>query len=145
MPDAAGKSMPLEALAPLRDVAGVRYYSLQLGGAARELASGVFPMRDLTAQIADFDDTAALLDGLDLVVSVDTAVAHLAGAMAKPVWTMLRHAPDWRWYPDSRQSRWYPTMRLYRQRAHGDWRAVTEEVARDLAALVAERSATSPT
>ena len=145
MPDAAGKSAALAALAPLRNVPGVRYYSLQLGAAAREAAAGPVPMKDLTGAITDFDDTAALLDSLDLIVSVDTAVAHLAGAMAKPVWTMLRHAPDWRWYPDERQSRWYPTMRLYRQRRPGDWLAVAEEVARDLAARVAESSVTSPT
>jgi len=144
MPDAAGKSMALEALAPLRGIRGVRYYSLQVGSAAREAAAGPVPMADLTGGIADFSDTAALVDCLDLVVSVDTAVAHLAGAMAKPVWTLLRYAPDWRWYPDAPQSRWYPTMRLYRQRARGDWRALAEEVARDLRGLAARR-ATSPT
>ena len=145
MPNAAGKSTTLEALAPLRDVPGVRYYSLQVGSAGREAAAGLVPMTDLTAGIADFADTAALVDNLDLVVSVDTAVAHLAGAMGRPVWTMLRHAPDWRWYPDAAQSKWYPTMRLYRQRARGDWRGVAEEVARDLRALAGRRAATSPT
>jgi hypothetical protein len=149
MPNAAAKSTTLQALAPLREVPGVRYYSLQVGSAGREAAGGPVPMADPTGQIADFADTAALIDNLDLVIAVDTAVAHLAGAMGKPVWTMLRHAPDWRWYPDVPESRWYPTMRLYRQPARGDWRSVAEAVARDLGRLAAlaaaGRSATSPT
>lgn len=145
MPNASSKSTTLQALAPLREVPGVRYYSLQLGSAGREAASGPVPMVDHTGRLADFADTAALIDNLDLVIAVDTAVAHLAGALGKAVWTMLRHAPDWRWYPDSMQSKWYPTMRLYRQRTRGDWRSTVEEVARDLRQLAAGRGATSPT
>jgi len=132
MPDAAAKSVPLGMLAPLAAVPGVRLYSLQLGQAG----AGV-PMEDLTGAIADFADTAALVECLDLVITVDTAVAHLAGALARPVWTMLRYAPDWRWYPDEARSRWYPTMRLYRQRAPGEWRGVVEAVGRDLVEAVA--------
>jgi len=132
MPDAAVKSMTLEALAPLAAVAGTRFYSLQLGRAAEEAASGPVPMEDLTGEIRDFADTAALTQCMDLVISVDTAVAHLAGALARPVWTLLRYAPDWRWYPDEVKSRWYPTMRLYRQSSPGDWGAAVGTLVRDL-------------
>jgi ADP-heptose:LPS heptosyltransferase len=138
MPDAAVKSIQAEMLAPLGAVPGVRLYSLQLGASAAGL-----PVEDLTRAIADFADTAALIACLDLVVTVDTAVAHLAGALARPVWTLLRYAPDWRWYPDAAHSRWYPTMRLYRQRSPGDWAGVVEAVARELPA--ATRGATSST
>jgi hypothetical protein len=138
MPDAAAKSVPLELLASLAAVPGVRLYSLQIGQAAAGVA-----MEDLTGAIADFADTAALIECLDLVITVDTAVAHLAGALARPVWTMLRYAPDWRWYPDEARSRWYPTMRLYRQRAPGEWSGVAEALERDLAE--AARRATSST
>jgi hypothetical protein len=140
MPDAAGKSTTLEALAPLGDLQRVRYYSLQVGKGNGDATRSPVPMVDLTGAIADFADTAALIDNLDLVLSVDTAVAHLAGAMGKPVWTLLRYAPDWRWYPVSSHSRWYPTMRLYRQPSPGDWRGVVEPLARDLAALRATSS-----
>ena len=84
------------------------------------------------AQLRDFADTAALLAELDLLISVDTAVAHLAGALARPVWTLLPYAPDYRWLLGCRDSPWYPTMRLYRQAAHGDWETVIEAVRQDL-------------
>jgi ADP-heptose:LPS heptosyltransferase len=81
----------------------------------------------------DIEATAMLVAGLDLVVTVDTFIAHLAGAMGKLVWLLLKHEPDWRWSPTTRRSDWYPTMRLYSQPASGDWNSVLAEVARDLA------------
>jgi ADP-heptose:LPS heptosyltransferase len=81
----------------------------------------------------DIEATAMLVAGLDLVVTVDTFIAHLAGAMGKPVWLLLKHEPDWRWSPTTRRSDWYPSMRLYSQPAPGDWDSVLAEVARDLA------------
>jgi Tfp pilus assembly protein PilF len=133
MPNAATKSMRLRDLAPLREVAGVRFYSLQLGDAGKEApSSSPFPVVDFTAEIRDFADTAAIIASLDLVISVDTAVAHVGGALGAPVWTMLQYAPDWRWYPNAPTTRWYPEMRLYRQREPGDWASVCAEVARDL-------------
>ena len=91
----------------------------------------VFPAGE---KLGDFSDTAALISQLDLVISVDTSVAHLAGALGKPVWILLTHAPDWRWLLDRDDSPWYPGMRLFKQTTLGDW---TEPVARAKAALMA--------
>jgi tetratricopeptide (TPR) repeat protein len=146
MPNAALKSTTPSVFAPLREVGGVRFYSLQTGASGRQAAAaGPLRLIDHTGRIGDFSDTAALIANLDLIVTVDTAVAHLAGAMDKPVWTMLRHAPDWRWYPDARESKWYPSMRLYRQRIRGDWAGVCDEIAKDLREFVAGAAAISPT
>jgi hypothetical protein len=143
MPNAAMKSMRLRDLAPLRAAAGVRFYSLQLGDAGREaISSSPFPVVDFTAEIRDFADTAAIIAGLDLVISVDTAVAHVGGALGAPVWTMLQYAPDWRGYPHAIMTPWYPGMRLYRQPEPGDWAGVCEEVARDLARTAVATSRT---
>jgi ADP-heptose:LPS heptosyltransferase len=84
------------------------------------------------AQLTDLSDTAALIAHLDLVVSVDTAVAHLAGALAKPVWILLPHAADWRWLAGRDDSPWYPTARLFRQPAPGDWDSVLARLRREL-------------
>ena len=83
----------------------------------------------------DFADTAAIVAGLDLVISVDTSVAHLAGAMGKPCWTLLKTDADWRWMRDRDDSPWYPSMRLYRQPTAGDWPSVIDRVIRDFRAL----------
>ena len=77
---------------------------------------------------ADFDDTAALVESLDLVISVDTSLAHLAGALGKPVWVLLAHGPDWRWMLERADSPWYPSARLFRQPAAGDWASVVDQV-----------------
>ncbi len=82
--------------------------------------------------IQDFADTAALIELMDLVISVDTSVAHLAAAMGKPVWILLPYSPDWRWLLDRDDSPWYPTARLFRQRSPGDWRGVVDDVIRVL-------------
>ena len=87
---------------------------------------------DFSAEIQDFTDTAALIDALDLVITVDTSVAHLAGAMGKPVWTLLPFAPDWRWMLQREDSQWYPTMRLFRQSDRGDWNSVIRRVSESL-------------
>ena len=85
--------------------------------------------------LADFADTAALIANLDLVISVDTAIAHLAGALGKPVWIMLPFAPDWRWQLNREDSPWYPTARLFRQSAIGNWPGVVARVAAALTAF----------
>ncbi len=128
------RSLGLAALAPLLAVEGVSFFSLQKGAAAEEVAASGLAGRlsDLGPELGDFADTAAAVSCLDLVIAVDTAVAHLAGALGKPVWTLLPFAPDWRWLLDRADSPWYPTMRLYRQPAAGDWASVLERVAADL-------------
>jgi tetratricopeptide (TPR) repeat protein len=125
-----GKSVALSALAPLAAVAGVRFFSLQKGPAASEAKNPPPGMEivDWTDELGDFADTAALVANLDLVISVDTAVTHLAGALGKPVWTLLRRVPDWSWLLDRPDSLWYPTMRLFRQPTRGDWTSVIARV-----------------
>ena len=126
----AGKNYPdplrscrLAELAPLATTNNVTFYSLQLGAGSEQAASPPSGMTliDLTDQIHDFADTAALIEQLDLVISIDTAVAHLAGALGKPVFLMLPYVPDWRWLLDRSDSPWYPTMRIFRQKQAGSW------------------------
>jgi tetratricopeptide (TPR) repeat protein len=125
------RSLPPERLAPLFDVPGAQFFNLQKDGPA---APAHFPLTDVMAEMADFADTAALIATLDLVISVDTAVAHLAAALGKPVWLLDRFAPDWRWLLGRRDSPWYPTLRLYRQPRPGDWDSVIADIVRDLRA-----------
>ena len=131
------RSMPLAALAALGEVAGVAFVSLQKGPAAVQCRdwAGPAPLVDLGAGIGGFEDTAAILAHVDLVVSVDTAVAHLAGAMGRPAWVMLPFAPDWRWLLGRADSPWYPSLRLFRQSRPGDWGGVAGAVASGLARL----------
>jgi hypothetical protein len=132
----ARRSLPADALMALAGIAGVRLVSLQKD---RTPPAGL-DMADPMPECADFDDTAAVVAGLDLVIAVDTAVAHLAGALARPVWLLSRYDACWRWLHDRRDSPWYPGLRLYRQTAPGEWAPVLRAVATDLTALAAERS-----
>lgn len=127
------RSLRVEQLAPLLDRSGVCFFSLQVGPAAAQVSKEVV---DLQVAIHDLADTAALIAALDLVITVDTAVAHLAGALGKPVWMLVPFAPDWRWLMDRRDSAWYPTMRLFRQPRLRDWESVIEQVCSELDALV---------
>jgi hypothetical protein len=124
------RSMPLEPLLGLADLRAATFYSLQLGERAKDIeacgASGL--IRDLGPQLSDFGVTAAVLSELDLVISVDTAVAHLAGAMGRPCFVLLPFCADWRWLRQREDSPWYPTLRLFRQRAPGDWSGVIPRV-----------------
>ena len=128
------RSCTLEALAGLGGIPGVTLYSLQLGeGAAQALHPPAgLELIDLTGEIRDFGDTAALVAALDLVISVDTSVAHLAGALGKPVWLMLPRAADWRWLLSREDSPWYPALRIFRQERQGEWGGVVDRVCREL-------------
>jgi ADP-heptose:LPS heptosyltransferase len=95
---------------------------------------------DWTDELKDFTDTAALVECLDLVISVDTAVAHLAGALGKPVWLLNRFDTCWRWFTQREDSPWYPTLRLFRQPTMGDWDSVMQRVADALGQTVSERT-----
>jgi len=153
------RSLRLSQLAPILAIDGIAYFALQKGpqaeaevrelnssgdtpghhnGAKRHLAAGFIPAerREVVALGPGFDtmaDTAAAIDALDLVISVDTSVAHLAGSLGKPVWTLLPAAPDWRWLLGRDDTPWYPTMRLYRQPTPGDWTTVIARVRDQLA------------
>ena len=94
---------------------------------------------DLAGELGDFADTAALIEALDLLISVDTAAVHVAGALGKPVWNLVKYHACWRWLRGRPDSPWYPTMRLFRQPEPGDWTSVVEEVARALHAFAARR------
>ncbi len=124
--------MPPVLLAPLIELPGLRFFSLQKLNAAAPMD---LPITDFMSEMGDFADTAALVANLDLVISVDTAVTHLAAALGKPVWVLDRFDACWRWLDGHRDSPWYPALRLYRQPRPGDWAHVLAEVARDLESL----------
>jgi tetratricopeptide (TPR) repeat protein len=129
-------AIDLRLLQPLWEVAGISWFSLQVGDEASDLSSldGV-KIADLSPWLTDFAETAAAVHHLDLVISVDTSVAHLAGALARPTWIMLRHPPEWRWLLERKDSPWYPTARLFRQTKEGDWQEVVHEIAAALAQI----------
>jgi len=131
------RSIPL---ALFRSIAaeGWQFVSLQpqVRGADHEALQGWSGLVDLGPQLRDFADTAAVLECLDLVITVDTSVAHLAGALGRPVWILLPHNPDWRWLMGRSDTPWYPGARLYRQADTGAWAPVLEQVRRDLAAAL---------
>ena len=133
------KSLPLTALAPLADVAGCDFVSIQYGPALKQAASPPAGMilHEYSAHIKNFSDTAALMENLDLVISVCTSTAHLAGALARPVWLLNRFDTDWRWFFDRTDSPWYPTMRIFRQPQPGDWASVVRSVTDALRSFVA--------
>jgi ADP-heptose:LPS heptosyltransferase len=128
------RSISLAMLAPLAGAEGVTFFSLQKGAASAEAIAPPAGMKlvDLSARIADFSDTAALASLLDLVITIDTSVAHLAGAMGLPVWVLTAHAPDWRYHLGRDDNPWYPSMRLMRQERDGDWSGAIERAAEAL-------------
>jgi hypothetical protein len=128
------RSLPLAALAPLGRVPGLSLVSLQKGPAGTQGVPPGMVLHDWTAELADFADTAALVEALDLVVSADTAPLHLAGALGRPVWLLNRYDSCWRWLRDREDSPWYPTLRIFRQQGPGEWGGVVERVTAALAA-----------
>jgi ADP-heptose:LPS heptosyltransferase len=118
----------------LLSLAGIEFVSLQkdLRAGDREMLQNSSRVTLMGDAIEDFSDTAALMASLDLVITSDTAVAHLAGALGKPVWVLLQYAADWRWLLDRSDSPWYPTARLFRQPEIGDWDSVIQQVKGEL-------------
>jgi Flp pilus assembly protein TadD len=132
----AVRSMPFETLREAL-VPGIEYVSLQKSHpiAERRALRAMGGIKTPAIELRDFDDTAAVIAGCDVVISVDTAVAHLAGAMGKPVWLALPHPAEWRWLKDRNDTPWYPTMRLFRQNTRGDWRNVVDALRAELSGL----------
>lgn len=129
------RSMHLRTLVRLLACEGVTWLSLQKGPAEEDIERHEGRLRALGPELTDFAQTAAVIENLDLVITVDTAVAHVAGALGKPVWVMLPANPDWRWAPARDTSPWYPGMRLFRQRTLGDWAPVVADVIEALEAM----------
>jgi hypothetical protein len=146
-----GRSFPLRCFQPLAAISGVRLISLQKTHGLDQLENLPSGMEVETIG-EEFDggpdafvDTAAVMSSLDLIITCDTSVAHLAGALGRPVWVALKHVPDWRWMLDRSDSPWYPTMRLYRQTIRDDWDSVFGQVAADVANLKAGKAPESAT
>jgi len=128
----ARRSTTLEVLAPLLDIDGVRFVSFQFGEARGQLAASKRPVVDAMDGVADFADTAARLVGIDLLISVDTSMVHLAGGLGVPVWMLSRFDGCWRWLESRNDTPWYPSMRIFRQPSPGDWPSVVAEVGNGL-------------
>ena len=140
-PVPAHRSVPFEALLPLLEVKGVQWFSLQknLTDEEKMTLQGFSEVTIVDEQLSDFDVTAALVDSLDLVITIDSAVAHLSGALGKPIWVMLKYAADWRWgYDNQSSSPWYPTSVLYRQKRLGDWSDPIKALTKDLKRYIAK-------
>ena len=136
------RTCPFARFLDLAGVPGVALYSIQRGRAAEELPAALNGplVLDVGRTCVDFADNAALLAQMDLVISVDTSIAHLAGALGKPVWTLLSAVCDWRWMDEGERTPWYPTMRLFRQKTLGDWDGVFANVRAELAKAAARRA-----
>jgi ADP-heptose:LPS heptosyltransferase len=134
------RSLPLERLTPLIAASDASFISLQKEDDRAEIAAAGLEgrLRSVAAELGDFADTAALIEDLDLVICVDTAVGHLAGALGKPVWLLLGFAPDFRWMRDRADNPWYPFHRLYRQERWGDWSVPLAGIGRALPGILAE-------
>lgn len=133
----ARRSIPLAKFEPLLAIDGVSWVSLQKGEESLQLKELGWNFHNRMDECNNFLDTAALVDQLDLVISVDTSVAHLAGALGKPVWLLNRYESEWRWLLDRTDSPWYPTMRIFRQAERGDWDKILKRVSEELLKLLA--------
>jgi len=124
------RHVALEKLLPLLHLEGIDFFSLQVDHGREQIRQlpETARLNDCGEHITDFADTAAFISELDLIITVDTAVAHLAGALGRPVWTLLPFVPDWRWGLSGDTTPWYPTMRLFRQSKAGDWPEVIARV-----------------
>jgi ADP-heptose:LPS heptosyltransferase len=131
------RSTTLNHFKMLAKIKGATFFSFQKEvSAADGNLLRMLQINNLGPHFTDFSDTAAAIENLDLLISVDTSVAHLAGAMGKPVWLLIPFIPDWRWRMGANRSPWYPQMRLFRQKTRGDWESVFDTVARNLGNLI---------
>lgn len=132
------RSTSLEYFFELTKIPGVTLFSLQKSEREQKLKKvpGDINIINLADKMNDFHDTACIIENLDLVISVDTAVVHLAGALGKPVWGLINYNPDWRWMLNGESSPWYPTLRLFRQKSRDDWKSVFEQVIAELGSLI---------
>ncbi|MBV5340871.1 MAG: tetratricopeptide repeat protein [Deltaproteobacteria bacterium] len=128
----ANRSLLLDDLAPLFSVPGINWYSLQVGDDVQQLQEYAGVLVNLGEEFISFADTAAAIANLDLVITIDTSVAHLCGALGVPTWVLLKSSPDWRWLLDRSDSPWYNSLTLFRQTISGQWGTVVQEVAKKL-------------
>jgi len=135
------RSIQLEQFKPLFEMDNIDFFSLQKGFGDEQIKQYQLSneIHDFTADIVSFSDTAALIEDLDLIIGVDTATTHLAGALGNSVWMLLPFNPDWRWMLDRADSPWYPSMQLFRQKSIGDWQPVVEKITQQLEELIASR------
>jgi hypothetical protein len=135
------RSIPLPSLEPLLSVPGIAYHALhpEIPKSDQDWLAATGTLTFHGEQLLDFADTAALIAEMDLIVTIDTSVAHLAGALGRPVWVLLKSDADWRWLCDRADSPWYPTARLFRQQRPGDWAGVIERVRAELDGLARSR------
>ena len=131
----ADRSCKLSNFENLTKIDEIKLYSLQKGDAAKQLCQFT-QIENLGPHLESFADTAAAIDNLDLVISIDTSVLHLSAAMAKPTWGLLTKTPDWRWMLDRNDSPWYPTVKLFRQKKYADWKHIFQQVTEELSGLV---------
>jgi len=130
------RSIALETLRPWFALPGIEWFSLQKGVAENQVAATGLPLRTDISGAVDFMDTAALIEHMDLIISVDTSVVHLAGALGKPVWVLLASVPDWRWMMEREDTPWYPGARLFRQGVGAGWGAVVDRIRTELFATI---------
>ena len=128
------RSIELEQFAPLSKLKNIKLFSLQTmdNEAVKQLDTVSFPIINVMKDVKTFLDTARVISNLDLVITVDTSMAHLAGAMNKPVWMLSRYGGCWRWMLDRSDSPWYPSMQIFRQPTPGDWKSVINQVKKEL-------------
>jgi hypothetical protein len=122
------RSISLPLFRPIFEIAGVHLFSLQVGEATAQLAQAPGDLIDLSSYVSDMADTAAQIAKLDLVISADTSVPHLAAALGIPTWILMPYSPDWRWLQECEDCPWYPSMRLFRQSQPGEWEPVMQRI-----------------
>ena len=118
------RAVPFEKLETLLEIPGIQFFSIQVDSPASQAKDR--NITDLSMELTDFAETAAAMEALDLIITTDTSVAHLAGTLGRPTWVLLSYAPDWRWGSEGSTAPWYPTMRLFRQDQPGNWQTVID-------------------